>query len=510
MKKRNRVVAIMLAAAMTMSMGMGTVSFAEGSAKDVEVGTVTDNLAKKTDRGSIIVRGVSTGTVKAYKVAEGIYDETTGYFQGYKPVKATGKTNVKDLDAGVLTGDIIANPGKYTSSGKIESIEGGVKFSDLEIGTYVIVVSGTTDARIYNPMMGSVYYDGNEKIMGTTIDAKYTEEVKDKNITKVDNVTVNGKVTDKIGLGSTVEFEVIGQVPNYNTDMYSDMAYELTDEPSTGLTIQTDTVKIYAKNTDPEAQNTYTLLDRADLESRKILSVAAGGIEFKLNKSNIADFLGKEIKITYAAKIGKAASNRYGNTLNLAYNNNPNEKRNDKEKKTGIITNLYDFDIDGKIEKVDENDKALGGAEFTLYTDPDCTQPFHYADDLKTNVTSTTTKTDNDIDFFDLPLGTKDENGYGVYYIKETGAPAGYQLTGKIFKAVIKPTWNTDGTLKDYDVDIYDISDLDHTISNVVNTKLAALPSTGGMGTYLFTIGGVVIMAGVTGLVIAKRRRDEE
>ena len=45
---------------------------------------------------------------------------------------------------------------------------------------------------------------------------------------------------------------------------------------------------------------------------------------------------------------------------------------------------------------------------------------------------------------------------------------------------------------------------------NFVNTKLSSLPSTGGMGTYLFTIIGVVVMAGAAGAFFISRRKGSE
>ena len=45
---------------------------------------------------------------------------------------------------------------------------------------------------------------------------------------------------------------------------------------------------------------------------------------------------------------------------------------------------------------------------------------------------------------------------------------------------------------------------------NVSDTKLHSLPHTGGMGTYLFTIIGVVVMAGAAGAFFISRRKGSE
>ena len=47
-------------------------------------------------------------------------------------------------------------------------------------------------------------------------------------------------------------------------------------------------------------------------------------------------------------------------------------------------------------------------------------------------------------------------------------------------------------------------------VIEIKNTKLSSLPSTGGMGTYLFTIIGVVVMAGAAGAFFISRRKGSE
>lgn len=46
--------------------------------------------------------------------------------------------------------------------------------------------------------------------------------------------------------------------------------------------------------------------------------------------------------------------------------------------------------------------------------------------------------------------------------------------------------------------------------TSMSDTKLNSLPSTGGMGTYLFTIIGVVVMAGAAGAFFISRRKGSE
>ncbi len=83
----------------------------------------------------------------------------------------------------------------------------------------------------------------------------------------------------------------------------------------------------------------------------------------------------------------------------------------------------------------------------------------------------------------------------GTYYFEETKAPEGYSL---------------DATPVDVELEIKG-----QTATAIVkgeqavklNTTLAALPSTGGMGTTLFTIAGCVIMISAAGLFFATRKK---
>ena len=128
----------------------------------------------------------------------------------------------------------------------------------------------------------------------------------------------------------------------------------------------------------------------------------------------------------------------------------------------------------------------------------------------------------------------------GEYTLVETKAPEGYTLNNTPVPVVITAAYNEDGTLKNYNITVdgknsstytatYKTSDagivdidkietsvevkeenLGHDISDSYifwNTKLSELPSTGGIGTTIFTIGGCIIMIIAAGLFFASRRK---
>ena len=82
----------------------------------------------------------------------------------------------------------------------------------------------------------------------------------------------------------------------------------------------------------------------------------------------------------------------------------------------------------------------------------------------------------------------------GTYHFKETKAPEGYSI-------------NTDG--KDITLTQTGVATATVKASDKLNdTKLNALPSTGGIGTTIFYVVGAILMVGAAVLLITKRRAE--
>ena len=104
----------------------------------------------------------------------------------------------------------------------------------------------------------------------------------------------------------------------------------------------------------------------------------------------------------------------------------------------------------------------------------------------------------------------------GTYYLVEISAPAGYNRLITPVSVVIDPTYH-DGTQSSAYVDghvpdatgdqLITVTANGGTALDVVNQAGATLPETGGMGTKLFTIGGLSLML-IAVIVVFLRKKN--
>ena len=108
-----------------------------------------------------------------------------------------------------------------------------------------------------------------------------------------------------------------------------------------------------------------------------------------------------------------------------------------------------------------------------------------------------------------------------TYYVLETKAPAGYSLNDKAIQltganVTMAPTRtedvkNAEGTKVEYTKEITAVQSVTNFRNEeYTDTNLSALPSTGGIGTTIFTIGGCAIMIVAAGLFFATRRKTQK
>ena len=156
-----------------------------------------------------------------------------------------------------------------------------------------------------------------------------------------------------------------------------------------------------------------------------------------------------------------------------------NEDVSDNEKLSGAVFKVYKYDTDGATRlyaQADDSGKLVKWIS-------------EKADETELDKISTfTTDTNGEISLSGL--------GEGNYFFKEVTAPDGYSVNEM-----------------DKEISVSIDKDADSTIErsvNFFNDTLASLPSTGGIGTTIFTIGGCAIMIAAAALYFVNRRKSEE
>lgn len=275
----------------------------------------------------------------------------------------------------------------------------------------------------------------------------------------------------------------IGDVVHFKTTITAQAGakkYILHDTMYNSLTFNNDVEVTY---------NGKTLNNPADYT---LATPGADGCTFDVTfKDSFLNTLGAndKIEVTYSATVNDNAvvKNPMTNQTHLTYGDKTKETNKPK-------TTTKTFGI--PVFKYTGNDEPLAGAKFILSTDPQCkdesqTLKFKLNNDNKYRYDKTGTAT-----LESLSTGHIDIEGLkaGTYYLKEMAAPKGYNKLAN----PIKVTIDNDGNIT---ADGKTTTEVD-----VENKSGTLLPSTGGMGTTLIYLAGIVLVV-LSGYVLISKRR---
>ena len=512
--------------ALTMLMTMGTaassVFAAEQDASDV-----------------LTVYNVEQGaTVKAYKIVKeenGKWVKSANSLSIADPAKPTAK----EIAAIASSSDTLAalTSVDLTYNAADKSFKAAQKQTP---GVYLVLVTGTNGATLYNPMIVSIDYDGtldsvdaskNFEYDGSVAYAKSSTPKIDKSNDKKGN-TASG-TTDKgtsAQVGDEVGFTLKTTIPSYS-EQYTNVTFNVSDTLDAGLDVpKASDIKVTVGGNDVAASaDTYTVT----LKDRGFEIAFASDYIKGLAAKTAAE---RAVVVKYTSKVNENATYNYipnKNTAEITFTNKPDGSTGKDTDNSKIYTFGLDANLNGtattknkkthEVIKLDENGQSqtlsynedgtettvtnpLAGAVFKLYSDEAC----------KNEVAGATTSTNGYMEMTGLKEGT--------YYLKEISAPSGYVPSDTVFTVTISATYDEDGTLLTHTVNIADGDTSygstytatyasDGSIDNItaesetlfiVNSKVPGLPSTGGIGTYIFTIIGVVIMS-MAAILLRKR-----
>lgn len=496
-KKLTSVIATVLAVVMALALAP-TAYAADSTYKLTITGTMTGHtyeayqvftgdLSTKED-GTKVLSNVKWGTGVTYTGTESAADVA------------------KALGDGTMTIAQLEDKLTLTTPAKtVESKWDSTDIDGLSAGYYLVkdkdgTQAGKSDA--YTKFIVQVVGDTNVQIKSDVpwVDTK----VKDTNDSTGD--TTDWQDSADYDINDDVPFQITGTMPSTIAD-YTSYKYVFTDTMSSGLTYTANTAKITIGTTD--VTSSFKESVTANTDGTTTVTWACDNLKgiqgVTLNKDT-------KVVVTYSAKLNENAilgSAGNSNEVYLTFSNNPNKDGESETGKTPTDKNVV-FTYKVQVNKVDQSQKSLKGAGFTLekkYKKDDGTTEYRVVKVFPAGE-------DTQFEFKGLDDGD--------YKLTETTTPTGYNTISPI-EFTISAEHDSDSAdpklvfLNDVSEGEIDFGtqkanvdrDAGAIYATVVNKKGSVLPSTGGMGTTILYVGGAAIVAAAgIGLAIRRNKRQ--
>lgn len=448
--------ALLVAAIMVLA--MASTAFADGPTATITV----NNADKATLTYAQVIKADQTTRTGWTFVND---DVKNAYIQAYE---------VADNDAQAAIEALIANTdaeklgkAQALAVGKVHFVEMSNPQTVSEAGVYL--VKATEEGYTYNIMSAYVGFGEVPNLTNATVDAKKTPIQVNKKVLDTDNVTKTGDI---------LTYTVSTNVPYINpTD--TDKSFYAYDELTGAEYVNTDQATITLNGEDVTASYPISFVNNK-------FSV---DLSTMINDAN--SHAGEQVVITYQVKV---------TSENDTITNKATAGHEDGNEYGSKESKIYEGNI--TLTKYGENNVTLANAGFEVRKDgaADALTFVKLSDgvykyvpaDTEGAVTEVVTDANGKVKVQGLDIGT--------YKFKEVTAPQGYSVNTTDVSATLEVAEKDNGTA----------SGVLTQNTSMKDTKLGALPSTGGMGTYLFTIIGVVVMAGAAGAFFMSRRKGSE
>lgn len=521
---------------------------------------------------TITFTGVAKGdTVKAYQLMK--YDANYNEYIFYREFE-TFAANFYDSKTQSLEEHLAESTKEHLTALMInyaimtDSAHGGVSFPQnpveatadannevkmtLEPGYYLLLVSTTAaNNRTYMPVTVfvqvkngnvKVYAAGSELADDLTAVFKHEEGPAINVRVNDDSRDIEWKETAGGRVGETMDFYM-----EVSTPAYTDNSFNITKLTANcqlaGLNYVADSMKATAlpkadsdavegaiKGTTVDADGNLTV----ELNYSKIRSTTGRGLIYLHFQAAVAPDAVAESEASATAKLEYVFSMEAGTTKTTAVS-------------TAAVYN-YDFTLFKKSNELNipsdagSGHQPLAGAGFTLYADEAMNTPVSM---VKVDATATTdayyrpataaeiTASTGIVTEMDANMGN-DKNtlsirglDVGFYYVKETKTPSGYYAPKGSFKLELTAerdaserlvkTLSKGGfsALKEADRALVQRDGVNKGLNrfeaDLLNSSTPVLPTTGGVGTVMFTVIGLLCMgAALWFFLFARRRREDE
>ncbi|MBN2927827.1 MAG: SpaH/EbpB family LPXTG-anchored major pilin [Eubacterium sp.] len=539
-KLLKQLLAVTTAIMMAITLLPAMANAAEGSSEattEVKTSTFTQNTGKfrilKTDKDK---KGLSGAEFKYYKVYD--INSTNGAisknskFASVPNLPGELSGNDEDLTWANTLKNYIATNNKNAANNKIEADgtlttdENGYTnyVENASFGYYLIVeTKAPTKQNNKTYVTGDPFFLALPGVVNGTWNYEVTSEPKvneegisgpEKKILTTDS---NGEIkpvsANDVHVGDYIQYQIKVRVPQF-----TDKSFEVTDNMPK-ITITDTMSKNLTFVNDDSHPVTVTVNNQTKTTEQYNLTPGTKGSDNSYtaftatlqadNGFTKAD-RGKDVIITYYARVD-AVDNSIASDLQ----NSASVKVNDDSDIPGHHTDSYTYGIEltktlaGKA--LEENQNVY----FDLYEKKG--ETYTKVTDLENVVSDNKTQGEDEtkkgqfVTTKGNPIRIKGLS-LGKYALKETKTVGGYTLLTKYveFNLVDK---NSEGYLPDGLLDYTEGEKKGtNTTSNILsktvdNKKGFSMPGTGGMGTYIFTIGGLVVMAGAVLLLVSSKKK---
>ncbi len=274
--------------------------------------------------------------------------------------------------------------------------------------------------------------------------------------------------------------------------------YAIVDTMDEGLTFNENSVVVkYDGAVDALTLGTdYSIEKNYTYTGKNGEATATFAVVFKsatLESKNFYD--AKTVVVTYTADLNEKAklNTAIRNTDGLVYGNDSDT--NFEPGKTSPDVFTYGM----KVVKVNGNDttQKLAKAKFQIFTDPEAKTPLTVkVDDKNVNVVAETGANGEATFVLEGTTTTFKFDATQTYYAKEIAAPTGYNLNSSVFTVSIDKS-------KEYTF----VGNVTVDGNNAVANYPVTVPSTGGMGTMMFYVGGAALIACAGVLLFVLKRK---
>ena len=498
-----------------------------------------------SERSNAVLSAIDLTAADAHKTEGGInYFTSDSLNNKLTAALAANATNVKNaLETAVKNGGV-AMPETDAS--------GHTSASDMELGLYLVVETRVPEmvTSTCNPFFVSLpmtTIDGSEWLYDLTVYPKNQtgNPTLDKTVREAKNSTGKntGSLTDitdgyahtaTASVGDTVDYQIISTLPTITSKASSLSEYTYVDTMSKGIKYNkqdvvieffrdsacTDKITTWAEDSGTFA---VTYDDAANIMTIKMTETGlseineAAAVYIDSVKRGYSDCT---MRITYAATLtadAKMGDKDNPNTVTLTWKRTNTTYYDTLEDCCHVFT--YGIDV---LKQFSDGKGDIQDVKFLLHNDSDdcyiiadLKDGIYYAKGITSKKSDATTFIPNSSGHI-VVKGLEDD----TYSLTEIATDKGYVLLRDAVKIVIKTAENgqcekcgaklltASATVNGKDVTMTDGNAI--VPLTVVNNPGFDLPKTGGYGTWMFTIGGVVLLGAAAFIVIRSRKHKNE